>query len=81
SDCTNLTDIILPNSLKKIGWCAFAGCTGLTEIKIPNSVETIDDRAFADCTGTLHKRPVAGLLARATFHRLALRQEDRGRAI
>ncbi|MBQ6237546.1 MAG: leucine-rich repeat protein [Bacteroidales bacterium] len=31
--CTNFPSIILPNSLKKIGWGAFVGCTGLTEIK------------------------------------------------
>ena len=48
--CTNLTGIVIPNSVKRIGWGAFIGCTSLTSIVIPNSVEKIEDRAFADCS-------------------------------
>ena len=34
SDCANLTDIIIPDSVTLIGSFAFEGCTSLTEIKV-----------------------------------------------
>jgi len=46
--CKNTT---IPNSVTKIGPCAFFGCDGLTSIDIPNSVISIGDNAFAYCTG------------------------------
>lgn len=46
-DCTNLTNIEIPNSVTSIGNLAFSGCTGLTEINIPDSVTEIGDYAFA----------------------------------
>lgn len=47
-ECSNLTAINLPNSLKTIGGNAFKGC-GLTSISIPNSVESIGAYAFSLC--------------------------------
>lgn len=44
-----VTSITLPNSVKKIGACAFQGCTSLASINIPNTVEDIGGGAFADC--------------------------------
>ena len=44
------TSIIIPNSVKSIGSCAFSGCTGLTSISIVNNVTTIGEGAFAECT-------------------------------
>lgn len=44
-----VTSITLPNSVKKIGACAFQGCTSLASINIPNTVEEIGGGAFADC--------------------------------
>lgn len=41
---------VIPNSVKSIGDCAFAGCTDLTSIRIPNSVTSIGVMAFADCS-------------------------------
>jgi hypothetical protein len=45
SGCTELTSIIIPNSVTVIGSYAFSGCTELTSIIIPNSVTAI--RSYA----------------------------------
>ena len=50
-DCTGLTSVTIPSSVKTIGWYAFSGCSGLTSISIPDSVTTIDWFAFSGCTG------------------------------
>ena len=51
SDCTNLTNISIPNSVTVIGSNAFYICDGLTSITIPNSVTSIGEDAFYGCTG------------------------------
>ena len=38
--------IIIPNSVTRIGKCAFNVCDAITDITIPNSVTTIGDAAF-----------------------------------
>ena len=48
--CTELTSVIIPNSVTTIGDNAFAVCSGLTAVTIPNSVTTIDYGAFFDCS-------------------------------
>ena len=48
---SNLTSIVLPDSLEIIGDRAFYGCTGLTNIEIPTNVEYIGNEAFYNCTG------------------------------
>ncbi len=48
---SNITSIIIPDSVTSIGDWAFSGCTGLTSINIPNSVTSIGDYAFNQCTG------------------------------
>ena len=42
---------VIPNSVTRIGTCAFEGCTGLTSITIPNSVTSIGGWAFSGCAG------------------------------
>ena len=49
-DCTELTSIVIPNSVKKIGESSFEGCTNLKEVVIPDSVEIIYRYAFKGCT-------------------------------
>ena len=44
--CSNLTSVILPDSVTNIGVYAFYGCTGLTSIIIPDSVSFIKEYAF-----------------------------------
>ena len=48
---TEITDLVIPNSVTSIGGYAFYGCTGLTSITIPNSVTSIGGYAFSGCSG------------------------------
>jgi len=47
---TNLSDILLPNSLLEIENNAFRSCTSLKELFIPAGVRVIDGGAFWNCT-------------------------------
>ena len=49
-DCTDLTEITIPDSVTSIGEYAFCGCASLTEITIPDGVTSIGDFAFCICT-------------------------------
>ncbi|MBP5175581.1 MAG: leucine-rich repeat protein [Treponema sp.] len=48
--CENLTSIIIPNTIAKIGDGAFCCCTKLTNLVIPNSVTEIGIETFRWCT-------------------------------
>ena len=48
---TEITNLIIPNSVTSIGSSAFYGCSGLTFVTIPNSVTNIGNDAFSYCTG------------------------------
>ncbi len=48
---TEITNLIIPNSVTSIGDRAFYYCSGLTSITIPNSVTSIGDYAFSSCSG------------------------------
>lgn len=49
-NCTNLTNVIIPEGVTSIGPCAFEGCSSLNSITIPNSIVEIGEKAFYDCT-------------------------------
>lgn len=49
-DCSNLTSIIIGDSIKTIEDHAFYNCSSLTSITIPSSVIRIDDYAFSGCS-------------------------------
>ena len=50
-DCTQLTAITLPETIKTIGTAAFRNCSGLTSINLPSGLTTIEGSAFSNCTG------------------------------
>jgi len=45
-----IEDLVIPNSVTKIGSFAFYGCTNLNYISIPNSVTSIGIKAFKGCS-------------------------------
>ena len=51
SACSDLTSVVIPNSVTRIGREAFYGCSGLTSVEIPNSVTSIGGSAFYECKG------------------------------
>lgn len=57
SNCTSLTSITIPSSVKEIGPSAFYQCTSLTNISLEGNITTVGPYAFYGCTA----------LASATF--------------
>ncbi len=49
ADCTELTNVMLPETLLAIGDGAFDGCTSLKELQIPNFVRSLGNNAFRNC--------------------------------
>jgi len=47
---TNLTSILLPESITSLGVYCFSDCSGLTSIAIPSSVTSIGSYAFDGCS-------------------------------
>lgn len=50
-NCTFLTGVTIPDSIRYINYRAFYGCAGLKTVQIPNSVTFIGGQVFIDCTG------------------------------
>ena len=48
---TEITNLIIPNSVTSIGYYAFQYCYGLTSVTIGNSVTSIGGGAFYNCSG------------------------------
>ncbi|MBR4361332.1 MAG: leucine-rich repeat protein [Ruminococcus sp.] len=51
NDCTALTDIKLPSTLKNIKTAAFRNCSSVKQFNIPDGTDTIGEWAFSNCTG------------------------------
>lgn len=49
-DCTKLTGVVIPSTIKIISRNAFYGCSNLKRVACPNTVETIDSGAFYNCS-------------------------------
>ena len=48
--CDQLTQVVLPNSIRSIGRNAFYGCSALSNINLPTSLTSIASTAFGYCT-------------------------------
>lgn len=48
--CSNLKEVVIPNSVKIIGNSTFKKCSSLQEITIPTSVTNVGSYAFYHCT-------------------------------
>lgn len=46
-----IKDLVIPNSVSRIGIYVFEGCSSLTSVTIPNSVTRICHSAFRECSG------------------------------
>lgn len=49
-NCSNLTSVVIPESVLSIAEHAFYGCNSLTSVTIPNSVTYIGPLAFISCS-------------------------------
>ncbi len=49
-ECKDITSVVLPDTLKKIGIRTFMGCTSLGSVNIPDGVTEIGSYAFYGCT-------------------------------
>ena len=49
--CSEMTSIVMPDSITSIGDRAFMGCSGLTCVVISDSATSIGEWAFYDCSG------------------------------
>ncbi len=47
---SNLTNVVIPDSVTSIGRYAFQGCSNLTNVVIPDSVTSIGEYAFESCS-------------------------------
>lgn len=50
SSCSNMSSVVIPNSVTSIGKWAFEFCRGITSIEIPASVITIAVNPFSGCS-------------------------------
>ena len=50
NSCSNLTSVVIPNTVTTLGSYAFGSCSKLTSITIPNSVTSIGSYAFYQCS-------------------------------
>lgn len=64
-DCTNLTRIVLPSSLKRIEKGAFEGCTSLREVVFDGASTTVSIKtgAFKDCISLTSITIPAGVIS------------------
>lgn len=51
SGCAELTTVLLPETLERIGPGAFSGCTNLRGLYLPETMVSIGADAFSGCTG------------------------------
>ena len=50
-DCSDLSSVIIPSSVKSLGERCFQGCSNLAFITLPSSVKSLGKSCFSGCTG------------------------------
>ena len=50
SGCTSLAEIVIPDSVTRIGESAFLGCTSLSKVDLPKKLTTIEAYTFSGCS-------------------------------
>ena len=48
-DCSSISEIVLPSTVRFIGSMAFRQCSSLRQIKLPQGLQKIDSEAFSNC--------------------------------
>lgn len=74
-NCTELQELILPESVTEIGDGAFRGCTGLTEVTILCDLALIPEDLFSDCSKLTKVTIANGAIPSGMFANLASLQE------
>ena len=65
SECKQLKDIIVPNSVSTISGHAFSECENLSYVKLPNTLKTLGDYSFYGCNKLkLHSERLPSTLAK-----------------
>jgi len=59
-DCANLTCLIIPDCVARIGYGAFDNCSGLTNVTVGSGVAVMGEQAFYSC-GNLRSVTLRGL--------------------
>ena len=69
-NCTELTNVTLPNNIESIGSEAFYNCTELTTITLPNNIKSIGSEAFYGCESITNITIPSSVtfIGDATFH-------------
>lgn len=67
--CENIKSIVIPNTVHRIGCCAFAECSLLEKLEFKGYVELIDKEAFYNCINlnTIKFRNNIGKIRRDAF--------------
>ena len=53
-DCSSITSLTLPSTLRSIADEAFCNCSGFTELTLGSTIETIGNSAFYGCGGVVY---------------------------
>ena len=67
SDCENLLDVSLPNTLQSIGGGVFVADTSLREVRIPDSVTSMSWDVFYGCTSLQNVHISSGLSSISSY--------------
>ena len=63
SGCTNMTGLILPNTVSRIGAKAFSGCTSLKRVKLSEALESLVNTEFSECSALTQVELPEGITA------------------